>query len=92
VALCFVVLCFSVFFFLLSDFSSELSDPYFLCFMSAGSSSMANRQKSIRDTYFTKSRDTNFSINDNIISVHSPTTAQAHARALWKEQWALQFK
>ena len=53
---------------------------------------MTKRQKSIRDAYFTKSRDTDSSTSDNIISVHSPNTNQAQARALWKEQWALQFK
>jgi hypothetical protein len=53
---------------------------------------MAKRQKSIRDTYFAKSRDTDSSTSDNIISVHSPSTIQAQAWTLWKEQWVLQFK
>ena len=44
-----------------------------------GSSSMAKKQKSIRDAYFAKSRDTDSSTSDNNIFVHSP-------RALWKEQ------
>jgi hypothetical protein len=74
-----VFLCF---FFLLYCVCLGLSDPYFLCILSGGSSSMAKRQKSIRDTYFAKSRDTNSSTSDNIISVHSPSTIQAHARAL----------
>ena len=53
---------------------------------------MTKRQKSIRDAYFAKSRDTDSSTSDNIISVHSPSTNQAQVQALWKEQWALQFK